>query len=77
MKKTTLRDEDMPAEIDFSKGVRGLHHIPPDVRIFVPASIERGVWEYFSGKAEQKGVNLSELLSDVLKRDIEINEALK
>ncbi|MGI8744510.1 MAG: hypothetical protein ACR2NN_18435 [Bryobacteraceae bacterium] len=43
----------------------------------MPASIERGVWEYFSGKAEQKGVELSELLSEVLKRDIEINEALK
>ena len=28
-------------------------------------------------KAEQRGVELSELLTDVLKRDIEINEALK
>ena len=67
----------MPAEIDFSKGVRGLHHIPPGVRVFLPTSIERSVWEYFSAKAAQKGVELSELLSDVLKRDIEINEALK
>jgi len=43
----------------------------------LPVSIERSVWEHFSGKAEQKGVELSELLTDVLKRDIEINEALK
>jgi hypothetical protein len=43
----------------------------------LPASIERSVWEYFSGKAEQKGIDLSELLTDVLKRDIEINETLK
>jgi hypothetical protein len=35
------------------------------------------VWEYFAGKAEQKGADLSELLTEVLKRDIEINEALK
>jgi hypothetical protein len=35
------------------------------------------VWEYFSGKADEKGVELSELLSEVLKRDIEMNEALK
>ena len=70
-------DDDMPVEIDYSKGTRGLHHIPPDAKVFAPASIERGVWEYFSEKAEQKGVNLSELLSEVLKRDIEINEALK
>ncbi len=70
-------DDDMPAEIDFTKGVRGLHHIPADAKVFVPASIERGVWEYFSGKAEKQGVDLSELLTEVLKRDIEINEALK
>lgn len=67
----------MPAEIDFSKGVRGRHHIPANGKVFVPVSIERSVWEYFSGKAEQRGVELSELLTDVLKRDIEINEALK
>ncbi|MBI4442169.1 MAG: hypothetical protein HY649_02195 [Acidobacteria bacterium] len=45
--------------------------------MFLPASIERSVWEYFSGKAEEKGVELSELLTEVLQRDIEINEALK
>jgi hypothetical protein len=76
MNDTSMPD-DMPAEVDFSNGVRGLHHIPPKAKVFVPASIERGVWEYFSGKAEEKGVELSELLSEVLKRDIEINEALK
>ena len=67
----------MPDEIDFSKGVRGLHHIPPGAKVFLPASIERSVWEYFSEKAEEKGVELSELLTEVLQRDIEINEALK
>lgn len=47
-----LIDDDMPAEIDFSNGIRGLHHIPPDAQIFVPASIERSVREYLSEKAE-------------------------
>lgn len=74
---TSEPDDDMPGEIDFSKGVRGLHHIPPGSKVFMPASIEKSVWEYFSGKAEQKGIALSELLTEVLKRDIEINEALK
>lgn len=68
---------DIPSEIDFSKGVRGLHHIPPGSKVLMPVSIERSVWEYFSHKAEQRGVDLSELVSDVLKHDIEINEALK
>ena len=70
-------DDGMPAEIDFTKGVRGLHHVPPDAKVLMPAAIERSVWEYFSGKAEQKGVDLSELLTEVLKRDIEINETLR
>jgi len=35
------------------------------------------MWEYFSGKAEQKRVDLADLLTEVLRRDIEINEALK
>lgn len=70
-------DNDIPAEIDFSKGVRGLHYIPPGSKIMMPVSIEKSVWEYLAGKAEQRGVDLSELVTEVLKRDIEINEALK
>jgi hypothetical protein len=70
-------DEKMPVEIDSSKAVRGLHYIPLSARVFLPASIERSVWQYFPIKTEQKGIGLSELLTDVLKRDIEINEALK
>jgi len=77
MKNRREDENGMPAEIDFSKGARGLHHIPPGARVLMPVSIERSVWEYFSGKAEQRGVNLSELVTEVLKRDIEINEALK
>ena len=72
-----MDDDDMPAEVDFSKAVRGLHHIPVGAKVYLPASIERSVWEYFSAKAKQKGVDLSELLTDVLMRDIEINEALR
>jgi hypothetical protein len=34
----------------------------------MPVSIERGVWE-MSGKAEQRGVGLSELVVEVLKRE--------
>ena len=77
MSNPPTENDDMPDEIDFSKGVRGLHHIPPGAKVFLPASIERSVWEYFSEKAEEKGVELSELLTEVLQRDIEINEALK
>jgi len=43
----------------------------------MPVSTERGVWEHFSEKAEQRGIKMSELVTEVLKRDIEINEAVK
>jgi hypothetical protein len=73
----TNQEDKMPEEIDFSKGVRGLHHIPSGARVLMPVSIENGVWRYFFDKAEKQGVDLSELVTEVLKRDIEINEALK
>ena len=44
MKDRPIDDVDMPAEIDFSKGIRGLHHIPPGARVLMPAMIERSVW---------------------------------
>ncbi len=75
--KHDANDRDMPAEIDFSKGTRGLHHIPEGAKVLVPASIEKSVWEYFSGKAERRGVDVSDLLNEVLKRDIEISESLR
>ena len=77
MSNQPIEDNDMPAEIDFTQGVRGLHHVPLGARVLMPASIEKSVWVYFSGKAEERGIRLSELLTEVLKRDIEINEALK
>jgi len=72
MKNRPIENDDMPDEIDFSGSVRGLHHIPPHGKVFLPASSERSVWEYFSGKAEQKSMDLTELLTEVLQRDIEI-----
>jgi hypothetical protein len=77
MSDHSFEDEAIPVNIDFSRGVRGLHSIPADAKVYLPTAIEKTVWEYYSGKAEQKGVGLAELLSDVLKRDIEITESRK
>lgn len=35
-------DSDIPDEIDFSEGVRGVHHIPADARVLMPASRDEG-----------------------------------
>jgi len=42
--------KDMPHEIDFSKGVRGLQYVLPGSTVLMPVTIEKGVWEYFSKK---------------------------
>jgi hypothetical protein len=36
-----MTDEDMPLEIDFRDGVRGLHHIPPGAKVKLPPSDAR------------------------------------
>ena len=60
-----------------SNAARGLHYIPGNSQLVTPALNERGVWEYFSGKAAEKGLATSDLLTEVVKCDIEIGEALK
>jgi hypothetical protein len=77
MSEKPVHENDMPAEVDFNTGIRGLHHIPSGAKVLIPISIEKSVWEYFSCKADQRGVELSDLLTEVLKRNIEINEALE
>jgi hypothetical protein len=69
--------DEMPDEIDFSNAQRGVHLIKSEARVCVPASIEEGVWKYFSAKAAKKGVDVADLLTEVLRWDIEINEALR
>jgi hypothetical protein len=77
MSNQPIEEDDMPREIDFSKGVRGQHHIPQGSKVLMPGSIEKSVWDYFSGKAAERGIELSDLVTEVLRRDIAINEALK
>jgi hypothetical protein len=53
MSDPSVKDDEIPTEVDVSTGVRGLHTIPLRARVFMPASIERSVWEYFSRKSEK------------------------
>jgi hypothetical protein len=77
MSNQPIETNDLPVEIDFSRGKRGVHHIQPAATVLMPASIEKSVWMYFSIKAEERGIEMSELLTEVLKHDIEIHESLK
>ena len=72
----TQDDEDMPAEIDFSKGVRGkFYHA--DAKLNLPVYLDQEVQAYLLAIASKKGVQLSDLANDLLKREIGIIEAVK
>ena len=47
-------DDDIPAEIDFGKATRGLHHVPAGARVLMPVSIDKKVWEYFAEKPRSR-----------------------
>ena len=39
MTNKSKEEDEMPSEIDFSKASRGLHHLPADARVFLPALV--------------------------------------
>jgi hypothetical protein len=69
----TIPDDDMPAEIDFSKGVRGKFH-RPGLRLNLPVYLDEQVQSTLAALAQAKGVELSSLVNDLLKKDIELIE---
>jgi hypothetical protein len=72
----THHDDDMPVNIDFSKGVRGkFYH--PNATLNIPVYLDKEVQAYLSAIAARKGIPISDLANDLLKREIQIIEAVK
>ncbi len=69
-------DEDIPTEIDFSGGTRGKFH-RPNARLNLPVYLEAEVQAYLAALAARKGIDLSDLANDLLKKNIAIIEAAK
>lgn len=69
-------EEDIPAEIDFSGGTRGKFY-RPNAKLNVPVYLDADVQAYLTAIAAKKGVPLSELANDLLKKEIAILEAVK
>lgn len=68
-------DGEMRDGYDFSKGERGkFYH--PNARLNIPVYLDEHVQAYLMQKADAKGVTLSELVNDLLKREIEIIKAV-
>ena len=73
---TSEDDDDLPPEIDFSGGIRGKFH-RPNARLNLPVYLEADVQAYLVALAARRGVALSDLANDLLKKDIASMEAAK
>jgi hypothetical protein len=67
--------EAMPKEIDFSGGTRGKFY-RPSARLRLPVYLDTDVQAYLGAIAARKGMPLSELANDLLKKEIAIIEAV-
>jgi hypothetical protein len=66
----------MKDEYDFSKATRG-KFFRNDAAIDLPVYLEPEVRSYFTERAKAKGVEVNELVNELLKRDIALIETAK
>ncbi len=66
----------MKKEYDFSKGVRGKFH-RPDVTLNLPVYLDADVLDYLAAKARIKGVEVNDMVNDLLRKDIALIEGVK
>ncbi|MFL6932474.1 MAG: hypothetical protein ACJ8FK_21370 [Xanthobacteraceae bacterium] len=67
-------DNDMPAEIDFSGAARGKFY-RQDAKLNLPVYLDAEVQAHLIAIAAKKGVPVSELANELLKKEIAIIEA--
>ncbi|MDR1163287.1 MAG: hypothetical protein LBM17_05555 [Candidatus Accumulibacter sp.] len=66
-------DDDMPTEIDFSKGARG-KFFQPGAKLNLPVYLDDQVQSRLAALADVKGVDFSVLVNNLLRKDIELIE---
>lgn len=66
----------MKDQYDFSKGERGRSY-RPDAVFRLPVYLDEAVEIYLAKKAKAKGIELSDLVNELLKKEIDIIEAMK
>lgn len=67
------QDEDMPNEIDFSQGVRGKFY-RSGMKLNLPVYLDEELQIRLTNIARAKGVDLSDLVNNLLKKDLELIE---
>jgi hypothetical protein len=65
-----------PDEIDFSKGVRG-KFFKTGAALNLPVYLDAEVQAYLAERAKARGVEVAQLVNDLLRKDIELIEAAR
>lgn len=71
-----MADGTMPAEIDFSSGTRG-KFFRPGTRASLPVYLDAEVQDDLAERARARGIEVSQLVNELLKKDIEPIEAAR
>ena len=66
----------MKKEYDFSKGERGKFY-RKNARLNLPVYLDADVESYLQERAKSKGVEVAQLVNEMLKQDIKIVETVK
>ncbi|MBI3186874.1 MAG: hypothetical protein HYZ31_03250 [Gammaproteobacteria bacterium] len=66
----------MKKEYDFSRGTRGKFH-KPDATLNLPVYLDADVLDYIAAKAKTKGVEVNDMVNDLLRKDIDLIEGVK
>jgi hypothetical protein len=69
-------DDPLDREIDFSKGVRGRFY-RPGMKLRIPIYLEETLLGSLAEIAERRGINLDDLVNDLLRRDLAIVDVLR
>ena len=69
--QTTEMDDDLPAEIDFAGAKRGQFY-NAGAQLNLPVYLDQKVQATLAALATAKGVDLSKLINDLLRKDIEL-----
>lgn len=66
----------MKKEYDFTKGERG-KFFRKESKLNLPVYLDADVLDYLSAKAQAKGVEIDDMVNDLLRKDIELIEGMK
>jgi hypothetical protein len=74
--QATPLDDDMPSGIDFSKGTRN-KFFKNSAHLQLPVYLEADVQAYLANRAKARGIDVAQLVNELLKKDIELIEAAR